>query len=157
MFDRSIYSVIVLFAFLSSALAQEGAPLAEAELSSGLAVGQVTEASRSNGVLTVRVGFAVPEGSQSSSQTERETVYGTIAGLDYRKAFYVIAGENRHLLLADTEGTPLAVPSLQIVREGDTVRGTWWGKFPAPDNDITEFSLALPGGMLFDNVPISDD
>jgi hypothetical protein len=157
MFDRSIYVVLALLILPAAAFAQRAAPLAEAELSSGFAIGQVIEASRSNGVLTVRVAFAAPEGGQPPTGAKRETIYSTIGGTDYRKEFYVIAGKNRHLLLADTEGTPLAVRSLQIVREGDKVRGAWWGKFPAPDESIKKFSMALPGGLLFDDVPISDD
>ncbi|MFQ3789241.1 hypothetical protein [Halomonas sp. A29] len=154
---QSICTGIALLALVITATALAEEPLAEAELSSGLAVGQVTQAIRSDGVLTVRVGFAAPEGAASSSRREHETLYSSIGTTSYRQNFYVIAGENRHLLLADTEGTPLTVPSLTITREGNTVRGTWWGKFPAPEEDITSFSLALPGGMLFDNVPISDE
>ncbi|MBD3896937.1 hypothetical protein IEI94_13860 [Halomonas sp. ML-15] len=152
---HSIYAGIALLALVITTTAQAEEPLAEAELSSGLAIGQVTEANRSDGVLTVRVSFAAPEGANNRS--EQEQIYHRISGNTYREEFYILAGENRHLLLADTEGTPLTIPSLQITRDGDTVRGAWWGKFPAPEEDITSFSLALPGGMLFDNVQISDE
>ncbi|PAU74569.1 hypothetical protein [Halomonas salipaludis] len=154
---HSICTGIALLALFVTTAAQAEEPLAEAELSSGLAIAQVTEASRADGVLTVRVGFVAPEGARNTTQSERETIYGSVSRNVYRQDLYIIAGENRHLLLADTEGTPLTVRTLQITRDGDRVSGTWWGKFPAPEEDIESFSLALPGGMLFDNVPISDE
>ncbi len=112
----------------------------------GLAA-ELTEATREEGVLTVKVRFR-NQGAEPIHHSF-ETGHG-----DY-SYFYVTAGDQKYFILKDAEGAPLAPKYLTVdLDPGATT--TWWGKFPAPPSTETMFDLVMPDVTPFEDVPITD-
>lgn len=122
--------------------------IARALAAHGLAEAQVVEATRSAGVLTLRVRFQRAQGAGSV-----ETIYGSPGKDD----IYVIGGANKLFPLTDAEGKPLVTPDLFLRLNADMpVAGTWFGKFPAPPPEVKTVSLVLPNVEPLDSIPLSD-
>ena len=120
--------------------------------SSGI-VGDLTEAKRSDGVLTVKIRFR-NTGNQRSSVSFTEWN----APRDNEK-FYVTAGEKKYFMLKDSDGTYLSTNSSQNgltiqLNPGQTF--TWWAKYPAPPAEATKFNFVTPVASPFEDVPITD-
>jgi len=116
----------------------------------GRAEAQVVEASRANGVLTLRVRFQRAQGASG----QESVYYGAPA--NWKDDIYVTAGDKKYFLLADTEGYPLASDDLTLQLNDDMpVAATWFGKFPAPGPEIQAISLVLPQVEPLDNIPLS--
>lgn len=110
---------------------------------------ELTEATRREGVLTVKVRFRA-----TIDQVVTETVYIGNASVD--NDFYVTAGGKKYFILRDEENRPLTPDTLMIraKRSGDQV--SWWAKFPAPPTDVHTFSLSMARLAPFDGIPITD-
>ena len=120
--------------------------------SSGV-VGELTEAKRSDGVLTIKIRFR-NTGTQRSSVSFTEWN----APRDNEK-FYVTAGEKKYFMLKDSDGTYLSTNSSQNglaiqLNPGETF--TWWAKYPAPPAEATKFNFVTPVASPFEDVPITD-
>lgn len=117
----------------------------EVDATPGL-VAEMIEAKRKEGVLTIKVRFR-NTGSESAWHNF-ETGHG-----DY-SLFYVTAGDQKFLVLKDTEGAPLAPKYLNVSLEtGQTL--TWWAKFPAPPAGEATFDLIIPDIPPFEDIPIT--
>ena len=108
---------------------------------------ELTEVTRKDGVLTVKIRFR---------NTGAEDVYH---GFETRhgayELFYVTAGTQKYFILKDTEGEPLAPKYLNVSLDpGQT--STWWAKFPAPPASETTIDLVIPDTPPFEDIPITD-
>lgn len=110
-------------------------------------VAELFEATREDGVLTVKVRFR---------NTGTEEVYkGFETGHGDYSQFYVTAENQKYFVLKDSDGAPLAPKYLDVRLEpGQT--STWWAKFPAPPAGVTEFDLVMHDVPPFENIPITD-
>ena len=118
----------------------------------GAAQANVVEASRSGGILTVRVRFVRTQGAEDNIF---HTVYSKPGDLE--ETAYLVAGDQKYFLLTDAEGDPLTTPALQLQIDRDKpLAGVWWGKFPAPPPEIREVSLTMPEVEEIGPIPISD-
>lgn len=117
----------------------------EVDATPGL-VAELIEATRKDGVLTIKVRFR----NVGSEQLYKsfETDHG-----DYSR-FYLTAGDQKFFVLKDSEGAPLAPQYLRVQLEPNQTM-TWWAKFPAPAGQAT-FDLVMPDLVPFEDVPIRD-
>jgi hypothetical protein len=110
-------------------------------------VAELYEATREDGVLTVKVRF------RNTGTEEVYKGFETHHG-DYRQ-FYVTAENQKYFVLKDSDGAPLAPTYLDVRLEpGQT--STWWAKFPAPPAGVAEFDLVMHETPPFENIPITD-
>lgn len=110
-------------------------------------VAELTEATREDGVLTIKIRLR-NTGTQRVDKSF-ETEHGQY------KNFYVTAENQKFFILKDTEGAPLAPVYLSLSLEpGETE--TWWGKYPAPPAGVTEFDFVMVDVPPFENIPITD-
>lgn len=108
---------------------------------------ELTEATRKNGVLTVKIRFR--NTATDDVNHNFETRHGGY------ELFYVTAGTQKYFVLKDTEGEPLAPKYLEVhLNPGAT--STWWAKFPAPPASETTIDLVIPDTPPFEDVPITD-
>lgn len=110
-------------------------------------IAEIIEATRKEGVLTVKVRFR---------NTGTESVYNSFeTGHGNYSRFYVTAGDQKYFVLKDSEGEPLAPRYLNVsLDQGETM--TWWGKFPAPPLSETTIDLVMPDMPPFEDVPVRD-
>jgi len=139
---------------LGSAVAQESLEqdaIASGLTDDGMVEANVVEASRKAGILTIKIRFVpLVEGSDYS-----ETIYDDLS--EWEGDLYVLVGGKKYLLLQDSEGKPLASPSLELeVEEGRPFAGYWYGRFHAPPQQISEVSLTIPGVEPIEPIAITD-
>lgn len=120
--------------------------------SSGV-VGELTEAKRSDGVLTIKVRFR-------NTGNQRSTVSFTSwnAPGDNEK-FYVTAGEKKYFMLKDSDGTYLSTNSSEnglVIQLNPGQTFMWWAKYPAPGVEAKKFNFVTPVAPPFEDVPITD-
>jgi len=124
-----------------------GAVLQTQETNASGLVAELTEATRKEGVLTVKVRFR--NTGTAEVYNNFETNHGGY------QLFYVTAGEQKYFVLKDAEDAPLAPVYLTVnLDPGATM--TWWAKFPAPPATETTFDLIMPDVTPFEDVPITD-
>ena len=114
-------------------------------------VADVTECSRKDGVLSIKVRFR-------NIGSEKKALR-LINGRDYEK-FYVTAGSKKYFILKDSEGTYLTPEASSF---GDLSpdlepggQYTWWAKYPAPPPDVKAITLYTSVAAPFEDVPVSD-
>lgn len=89
--------------------------------------------------LTVKMALRPTEPGERVGST---VLYSSLGGATYEEV-YLISGDKKYMLVRDSNGEPLAPPSLSASGKGAMV-GTWYGVFPKPPagQDIT---LYMPG------------
>jgi hypothetical protein len=108
---------------------------------------ELTEATRKDGVLTVKIRFR---------NTGTEALHHSFeTGHGRYERFYVTAGTQKYFVLKDTEGEPLA-PKYLDVNLDPGATSTWWAKFPAPPASETTIDLVIPDAPPFEDVAIAD-
>lgn len=118
----------------------------EVDATTGL-VAEIIEATRKEGVLTVKVRFR---------NTGSESVYkGFETHHGGYSLFYVTAGNQKFFILKDSEGEPLAPKYLNVSLDPGQAM-TWWGKFPAPPPSEATIDLVMPDMPPFEDVPVRD-
>ena len=122
--------------------------LAEADSQNGDIRMAVTEASRSNGVLTIKARTVLVKG-----QTGKRTL---LFGDEFDEVYYV-AGDQKFMILRDNAGEALSTeggydPTYDQI--GDTDQ--WWGKFPAPPPEVRTISFYFKDFLPMENIPIAD-
>lgn len=110
-------------------------------------VAELIEATRKEGVLTVKVRFR-------NTGSER-AYHGFETGHGDYSLFYVTAGDQKYFVLKDTEGAPLAPKYLSPNLDPGQAM-TWWAKFPAPPASETTFDLVIPDMPPYEDVAIAD-
>ena len=128
--------------------AQQGPALAEADSQNGDFRMAVTDATRSNGVLTIKARVTLLNGETGS----RRLLHSSDAA-----DLYLVAGDQKYIILKDNEGEPLTtsggyIPSFRQL--GDT--NSWWGKFPAPPPEVKAVSFYFKDFLPLENIPITD-
>ena len=108
---------------------------------------ELTEVTRKDGVLTVKIRFR-NTGSDVIHHSF-ETHHGRY------ELFYVTAGSQKYFVLKDSEGEPLA-PKYLTVDLDPGATSTWWAKLPAPPASETSIDLVIPDAPPFEDVPITD-
>jgi hypothetical protein len=110
-------------------------------------VDELTEVTRKDGVLTVKIRF------RNTGTEDINHGFETQHGRYDR--FYVTAGTQKYFVLKDTEGEPLAPKYLDVSLDpGQT--STWWAKFPAPPASETTIDLVIPDAPPFEDIPITN-
>jgi hypothetical protein len=128
--------------------APQQAALGEADSDNGDFRLAATEATRSNGVLTVKARVTLLGGETGN----RRILYSNETGDPY-----LISGDQKYMMLKDNEGVPLTVADgfdPRFDRLGDT--HGWWAKFPAPPPEVRTVSLYFKGFAPIENLPITD-
>jgi hypothetical protein len=116
-------------------------------------VAELTECSRKDGVLTVKVRL-------HNTGTANAGLTVLAERSDYAK-FYVTAENKKYFILTDSEKAPLA-PQLDAgypwikVKIAPGASYQWWAKYPAPPSSVKTLSLYTPLTPPFDDVPITD-
>jgi hypothetical protein len=108
---------------------------------------ELTEVTRKDGVLTVKIRF------RNTGTDVLHHAFETGHGAYDR--FYVTAGTQKYFVLKDTEGEPLA-PKYLDVNLDPGATSTWWAKFPAPPASETTIDLVIPDAPPFEDIPIAD-
>ena len=108
---------------------------------------ELTEITRKDGVLTVKIRF------RNVGTDALHHSFSTGHGAYDR--FYVTAGTQKYFVLKDSEGEPLA-PKYLDVNLDPGATSTWWAKFPAPPASETTIDLVIPDAPPFEDVPITD-
>lgn len=108
---------------------------------------ELTEATRKDGVLTVKIRFR--NTGTDPLHHSFETGHGRY------ERFYVTAGTQKYFVLKDTEGEPLA-PKYLDVNLDPGATSTWWAKFPAPPASEATIDLVMPDAPPFEDIPITD-
>jgi len=131
-----------------TAPASTGAALQAQEVNGAAGmVAELTEATREDGVLTIKVRL------RNTGTEERYKSFETNHGA--YTLFYVTAENQKYFILKDSEGEPLA-PVYLTVTLGPGETSTWWGKYPAPPSSVTEFDFIMHEVPPFENIPITD-
>ena len=108
---------------------------------------ELTEVTRKDGVLTVKIRFR---------NTGSDVVHHSFETHHGRyELFYVTAGSQKYFVLKDSEGEPLAPKYLSVDLDPGAT-STWWAKFPAPPGSETSIDLVIPDAPPFEDVPITD-
>ena len=114
-------------------------------------VADVTECSRKDGVLSVRVRFR--------STVSEKKAFDLIDGRDYQK-FYFTAANKKYFILKDSEGTYLTTEASPFgnlaVHLDPGGQYTWWAKFPAPPAEVKAITLYTPVSAPIEDVPVSN-
>ncbi len=111
-------------------------------------VGDITQAQRKDGVLTIRL--RVRNTSDSTKQVRFPS------GSNEFDKYYVVAGSRKYLILRDSKGEVIATPDKgeTSLKKGEGF--TWWAKFPAPPASEKKFGFFTSIAPPFEDVPISD-
>lgn len=147
---RNPFPILAFIAWAVPAQAQVPA-IQTQDLNTPGFVAELTEAKRSDGVLSLKVRL-----KNTGTKAERISIY-TGRNSD---AFYVQAASKKYFMLADSEKVPLTPAwdgfgSLHVqVAPGAAY--AWWAKYPAPPAGVKKFSFYWPLGAPFDDVPITD-
>lgn len=108
---------------------------------------ELTEVTRKDGVLTVKVRF------RNTGAEDTHHGFDTHGGR--YDLFYVTADDQKYFVLKDSEGEPLAPKYLSVTLDpGQT--STWWAKFPAPPASETTIDLVIPDTPPFEDIAITD-
>lgn len=126
----------------------QGPALAQADSQNGEFRLAVTEAVRSNGVLTLKARVTLLGGESGS----RTLLYPSDS-----KELYLVAGDQKYIILKDSEGDPLTTDdgySPNFRRIGAV--NNWWGKFPAPPPEVKSVGFYFKNFLPVENIPITD-
>lgn len=114
-------------------------------------IAEVTECTRKDGVLSVKVRFR----NTASAQKKLDL----IDGRDYEK-YYVTAANKKYFILKDSEGTYLTP---QASGFGNLAVGlepgeqyTWWAKYPAPPAEVKAVTLYMRVAAPLEDIAVSD-
>lgn len=132
---------------LVPAASTQGPSLGDADSQNGQFRLSVTEATRTGGVLTIKARVTLLGGETGT----RRLLYS----FDNEK-LYVLAGDQKYMMLKDNEGVALAPEDFAptFAQLGGTA--TWWGKFPAPPAEVRAVGFYFKDFAPVENVAIKD-
>ena len=114
-------------------------------------VADVTECSRKDGVLSVKVRFR-------NSSAEKKNL-SIIDNRNYEK-YYLTAASKKYFILKDSEGTYLTAQASSF---GGLSMGlepgaqyTWWAKYPAPPDEVKAVTLYTTVAAPLEDIPVAD-
>lgn len=119
---------------------------------SGQAYAEVTQAVRSDGLMTMVVRFKTDEPDYAG-----ETLYEPMDQSEILRRVYLDAADRTFLLIWD-DGVPQMPERFELeansTGEPGAVVGEWQGLFEAPDHDLSRITLILPSVGRIGPVPI---
>lgn len=129
------------------AAAANAPSLGDADSQNGQFRMSVIEATRTGGVLTIKARVTLLGGETGT----RRLLYPSDT-----KDLYVLAGDQKYMILKDNEGVALAPEGYEpgFSQLGGT--STWWGKFPAPAPEVKAVGFYFKDFAPVENVPIRD-
>jgi hypothetical protein len=107
----------------------------------------VIEASRTGGVLTIKARFTLLGGATGSRRL--------LHSFD-NDDLYVLAGDQKYMMLKDNEGVALAPKDYAPTFAQLGASSTWWGKFPAPPPEVKAVGFYFKDFAPVENVAIMD-
>ena len=138
-------------AFIVPAVAWAQQPAKAHETNIDGVTAEVTEASRKEGVLTVKVRYRNTTGETTRMQVYRDGGIGE---------YYLTAGNTKLMMLKDTRNAPVAYPHgphgqtyVDLKPKGSFL---FWAKYPAPPEDAKKVSFFHPHGAPVEDIPITD-
>jgi hypothetical protein len=147
----ALASAVLSLCASPAALAQ-AKPLQTQEHESGTIVAELMEATRAEGVLTLKVRYRNTGQKPAALSLITE-------GTDWDK-YYLSSGNTKYLMLKDKSGNRIASAPAHY---GDLKRNlepnasfTFWAKYPAPPADVKKITFYTPHTAPFENVPVSD-
>ena len=129
------------------AAAPQDPSLGDAESQNGQFRLSVTEASRTGGVLTIKARFTLLGGETGS----RRLLYPSD-----NEDLYVLAGDQKYMILKDNEGVALAPEGYDPTFSQLGGTSSWWGKFPAPPPEVKAVGFYFKDFAPVENVAITD-
>jgi hypothetical protein len=130
-----------------AAAAAPGPSLGEADSQNGQFRLAVTEASRTGGVLTIKARVTLLGGQTGG----RRLLYPSD-----NEDLYVLAGDQKYMILKDNEGVALAPEDFNPNFSQLGGSATWWGKFPAPPPEVKAVGFYFKDFAPVENVAITD-
>ena len=138
-------------AFLIPAPALGQQPAKAHETSIDGVTAEVAEASRKEGVLTMKVRYRNTTSEATRMQVYRDSGVGE---------YYVTAGSTKLMMLKDTRNAAVAYPHsihgqtyVDIKPKGSFL---FWAKYPAPPEDAKKVNFFHPHGAPVEDIPITD-
>ena len=113
---------------------------------------EVTEVSRKEGVVTVKVRYR-----NTGSATMHVNV---VNGSDDVNKFYLVSGTNKMLPLRDSQKYPIMTPGNVVgtvsadIKPGGSF--LFWGKYPAPPAAVKKVTYMTPHAPPFEDLPITE-
>lgn len=132
---------------ITPAAAASAPSLGDADSQNGQFRLSVIEATRTGGVLTIKTRVTLLSG---------ETGGRWLLSSSDNKDLYVLAGDQKYMILKDNEGVALAPEHYAptFAQLGGT--STWWGKFPAPPPEVKAVGFYFKDFAPVENVAIKD-
>jgi hypothetical protein len=135
-----------------AAVAQDKKPLQVQETNFEGITAEVTEVSRKEGVLTVKVRYR-------NTGTKAMHVY-IVGGSEDVNKFYVTSGNNKMLPLRDSQKIPVMTPGNTVGTVGANINPgssfLFWGKYPAPPASVKKVTYMTPHAPPFEDLPITE-
>jgi hypothetical protein len=113
---------------------------------------EITEATRKEGVLTVKMRLR-----NTGASAAKVKLIGASADID---KFYAVSGNTKLLVLKDSKSTPLMVATdnhgflVSDIKPGGSF--LFWAKYPAPPADARKFTFYTPIAPPIEDVPIAE-
>jgi hypothetical protein len=148
----TILAGAAMVAAMATAQAQEKKPLQVQETNLEGVTAEVTEVTRKDGVLTVKMRFR-----NTSAKPTRVYILGSWGDND---KFYAVAGTTKMLPLRDSQRVALMTPqdgggalATEIKPGGSFL---FWSKYPAPPASAKKITYITPHAAPFEDLPITE-
>jgi len=134
------------------AAAQDKKPLQVQETNFEGVSAEVTEVTRKEGVLTVKMRFR-----NAGAKASHIYIVGERGDVD---KFYVVSGNNKLLPLRDSQKVPIMTPGNGVgtvmteIKPGGSF--LFWGKYPAPAASVKKVTYMTPHSPPFEDLPITE-
>jgi hypothetical protein len=142
----------MVVAGIAMAQAPEKKPLQVQETNFEGVTAEVTEVTRKEGVLTVKVRFR-------NTGAKPTRIYLLNNGSDVDK-FYAVAGTTKMMPLRDSQKVPLMTPADGGGSVGVDIKpgGSYlfWSKYPAPPASAKKVTFMTPHAAPFEDLPITE-
>lgn len=147
-----ILATAAMAAAMATVQAQDKKPLQVQETNFEGVSAEVTEVTRKDGVLTVKVRFR-----NTGTKPVRVEIFSNHSDVD---KFYTVAGSSKMLPLRDSQKAPLtsAPDGFGQLRPDVKPAGSYlfWAKFPAPPASAKKVTLVTPHAPPFEDLPITE-
>lgn len=148
----TILAGAAMVATMAMAQAQEKKPLQTQETNFDGITAEVTEVTRKEGVLTVKLRFR-----NNGAKPIHIYVLGNWGDVD---KFYVVAGSSKMMPLRDSQKAALMSPSdgggnlYPEIKPGGSF--IFWAKYPAPPASAKKITYMTPHAAPFEDLPITE-
>jgi hypothetical protein len=150
---RLAIAILAGAAMVAAAVAaQDKKPLQVQETNFEGITAEVTEVSRKEGVVTVKVRYR-------NTGAKAMHVY-IVGGSEDVNKFYLVSGNNKMLPLRDSQKVPVMTPGNSVGTVGANINAgasfLFWGKYPAPPASVKKVTYMTPHAPPFEDLPITE-